>query len=170
MTDKEERQYRGAVAGASLISLLALAVALAALIVTIVGCAPVQTPEGPILVAPEAKGARFAADVERWTGVRPDAFTLPLECVPPIYLDRAAAEDACARLHEATHVRQRSAEPREVIVLNYAGEFARCWRAARWARDAFDGCYRGVSYEREAYEVQRACVAARAARDGGLSP
>lgn len=123
------------------------------------GCAPVQTPEGPILVAPQAQGERFAAEVHKLTGVHPGAFTLPHQCVPPIFLDGATAADPCAREHEAEHVVQRARERKRDITRNYGSELVRCWRAAHWAREAFDGCYRSVSYERAAYAREAECRA-----------
>jgi hypothetical protein len=134
------------------------------------GCARVQTPEGTILVLPEAPGAFAQEMIGGKTGVTPGAVTLPIEGVPPIYFDPETAADPCAREHEAVHTRQLAREPIPLVKLRYGSELATCLHAVPPAerRAAFNQCYRNVSYEREAYAAQAACKAARA--DGGSQP
>lgn len=139
--------------GAALVLVAALAAAAGAS-----GCAPVQTPEGPILVVTrEAAAEAFANAIAARTGFKPAAVTLPLTCVPPIFLSREAAADPCVRRHEATHVEQRSAEQIEDLAESYWRQFIGCWQTASYRTEAIDGCYRGVSYEVDAYAAEAEC-------------
>lgn len=115
--------------------------------------------EEDVVVLPEPVGGAVQAVVRHWTA---GSFTPMLGKLPGLpTIAFTEFPDRCQVIHEAKHGEQQERDGGAPWLLRYARELWACLREhapTRW-REYLEACYRGVSYEADAYLTEAACRA-----------